>query len=379
MDGRAPWLPEVSPELGGYALTMGRPDDRRDRIERIAGRGLDAKELRLCVVRDLRAAAPFDAYAWLMIDPLSVVGTAPLVHVPVPPPLEAHVPGYILSKYLTTVNRWTTLLDESRPVATLVGSTGGELVRSVMWREIQAQLGVVDVATVVFSDRFGCWGNLDLWRIHPAPVFQRVEIRFLETVAAAITKGLRVAQARTFTQPSSDPDRSAPAVLVLGPDLRVRSQTTFAAERVSALNPRDPVDPAAPPPIPAAALNVAAQLLAREARVDDHEPVARTHLSGGRWLTVKADRLGAAPSSDIAVTIEDTSAPDRLELFARAHGLSPREHDILMHLAAGHDSKTIAGQLHLSEHTVNDHVKSVLTKTETKTRQTVISRALATT
>ncbi|MGH3713008.1 MAG: response regulator transcription factor [Micromonosporaceae bacterium] len=357
----------------------GRHDDQHDRIERIAQRDLDARELRIRLIAELCTAVRFDAYAWLMIDPLSLVGTAPLVDVPVPPPLQAHVPDYIRGKYLTTVNRWTTLRRESRHVATLVDATGGDLARSLMWREVQRPLGVVDVATVVFCDRFGCWGNLDLWRMHPAAAFQPAELRFLETNAPAVTAGLRAAQARTFNQPSSGADRPAPAVLVLGPRLRVRSQTAGASERLSALNPPDPADPAAPPTVPAAALNVAAQLLAREASVDDHPAVARVHLAGGRWLTVKADRLGDPPDSDIAVTIEETSPTDRLELFARAHGLSPRERDVLFHVAAGDNSKTIARQLYLSEHTVNDHVKSVLAKTGARTRQLLLSRALGTT
>jgi DNA-binding CsgD family transcriptional regulator len=166
------------------------------------------------------------------------------------------------------------------------------------------------------------------------------------------------------------------AVLLLTPELRVRGQTALASRHVAALNPPDPADPAAPPPIPAAALNVAAQLCAVEAGLDDHPAVARVHLSGGRWLTVKADRLAEDPGSDIAVTIEETSAPDRLRLFARCHGLSPRERDILQRLATGDDTRTIAKQLYLSEHTINDHVKSVLAKTGTKTRQVLLSRAL---
>jgi len=170
---------------------MGHHGDQRDRIERLALLDLDPRELRIRLVRQLRAVVAFDAYAWLMIDPLSLVGTAPLVDVPVPRPLAAHVPDYIRTKYLTPVNRWTTLLADARRTATLVEATGGELSRSLMWREVQQRLGVVDVATVVFADRFGCWANLDLWRIRPAPQFRRAELRFLESVATTITAGLR--------------------------------------------------------------------------------------------------------------------------------------------------------------------------------------------
>ena len=56
--------------------------------------------------------------------------------------------------------------------------------------------------------------------------------------------------------------------------------------------------------------NVAAQLLAVEAGVDDHQPAARVHLDDGEWLTFRAGRI----STDIAVSIERASPAERLDL-----------------------------------------------------------------
>lgn len=93
---------------------------------------------------------------------------------------------------------------------------------------------------------------------------------------------------------------------------------------------------------------------------------------GSRWVTVKASRLGA----DIAVSIEPSTPPERMELFARSFGLSARATEVLSLLRSGSDSKGIAADLVLSEHTVNDHVKAILTKTGSRTRQLLLSRAL---
>ena len=46
---------------------------------------------------------PFDAYAWLLTDPQTSVGSSPLADVPCLPEL----PRLIRLKYLTEVNRWT--------------------------------------------------------------------------------------------------------------------------------------------------------------------------------------------------------------------------------------------------------------------------------
>jgi DNA-binding CsgD family transcriptional regulator len=76
----------------------------------------------------------------------------------------------------------------------------------------------------------------------------------------------------------------------------------------------------------------------------------------------------------VAVTIEVSTVAERREVFALAHGLSPREREVLGHLATGSDSRTMARALVLSEHTVNDHVRAVLAKCEAPTRAVLMSR-----
>ncbi|HKR69245.1 MAG TPA: helix-turn-helix transcriptional regulator, partial [Streptosporangiaceae bacterium] len=80
----------------------------------------------------------------------------------------------------------------------------------------------------------------------------------------------------------------------------------------------------------------------------------------------------------IAVTLEEASAADRLDLFGRAFGLTPRERVLLSLVATGSDTRTLARQMSLSEHTVTDHLKSIFAKTGARDRVTVLSRALGT-
>ena len=129
-----------------------------------------------------------------------------------------------------------------------------------------------------------------------------------------------------------------------------------------------------PDAVPAAALNVAAQLLARETGVDDHPAQARVHVSHGLWITLKAARL--EPAGSIAVSLEPSTPSGRLDLFARSHALSARERELLAILAGGADTRQVAGRMFLSEHTVQDHLKSIFTKTGTHNRRTLLSHAL---
>lgn len=119
---------------------------------------------------------------------------------------------------------------------------------------------------------------------------------------------------------------------MLSPALDVRVQTAETDAYLRALVPPDGDHR----PIPAAAYNVAAQLLAVEAGIDTHEPVARVHLVAGTWMSLRAARARGATDvePDIAVTIEPTSPSERLSLFARCHGFTPRETALVEKLAA---------------------------------------------
>jgi DNA-binding CsgD family transcriptional regulator len=342
----------------------------RQRVEQLCRSAASARELRLAALGELRDAVGFDAYAWLLTDPQSWVGADPLADVP----SLADLPALIRLKYLTTVNRWTTLAGDR--ASALQQATGGDLSRSLLWRELLSRYDVCDVASVAFIDRLGCWGFLDLWRSAPAPGFDEQETDFLSQLALPLTAALRRAQGNTFGAAlPGTPPRPGPAVLLLAPDLQVRTQTAETQDYLRRLVP--PEGDAAP--VPAGAYNVAAQLLAAEAGVDPHPPRARVHLAGGRWLTLRAARIGdAAPLAerDIAVTIETTIPADRAELFARAHAFSPRESEVLAHLIAGGDTREVAHRMFLSAYSVQDHLKSIFTKSGTRSRQALLSRVL---
>ena len=49
-------------------------------------------------------------------------------------------------------------------------ATAGDLSLSLLWRDLLSGYGVMDVASLVFRDSFGCWGFLDLWRRRLGPV-----------------------------------------------------------------------------------------------------------------------------------------------------------------------------------------------------------------
>jgi DNA-binding CsgD family transcriptional regulator len=74
------------------------------------------------------------------------------------------------------------------------------------------------------------------------------------------------------------------------------------------------------------------------------------------------ERLGAAP--DLA----RTESLMKGATSRRAHGLTPRELEVLRLVAAGETNKAIAGKLSLSEKTIGRHVSNILAKLDVSSR-----------
>ncbi|HEY5986232.1 MAG TPA: helix-turn-helix transcriptional regulator [Streptosporangiaceae bacterium] len=359
---------------GSWARTRAR-----ERIVALGAAGLQDRDLRRQVLSVLREVIDFGAYVWLLTDPVTAVGAAPLAEVP----CITELPALIKAKYATPVNRWTALRLQACPAGLLTEAVDGDLARSHVWREVMGRYGIGDVASAVFADQYGCWGFLDLWRDGTREPFNAADAEFLASLAAPLATALRQCQARTFVEPASPHRHDAgPVVLTLDDHLRIISRTAASQAWLDVLLPPAPDERA----IPASVYNVAAQVLAAEQGVDHHSAYARTHLADGFWLTLRAARLSAgdrsaAPAAGgaaLVVTIEEASAAERLDLFSRAFAFTAREHELLGLLASGSDTRAMARQMSLSEHTIQDHLKSIFAKTGARDRVTVLSHALGT-
>jgi DNA-binding NarL/FixJ family response regulator len=337
-----------------------------ERIERVRVDDGSSRALRRALLEEISRNVSFDAYAWLLTDPETEVGCDPVADVP----CMSHLPELIRLKYATETNRWTSM---GGPVARLLGATGGNLAQSLLWRELLGAYDIVDIASIVFRDRFGCWAFLDLWRVRPAVPFSELDAEYLTAIVSPVTEALRRAQAQTFHIAEAPKVPGGPAVLVLSPDLRVRAQTPETEAYLRALVP--PTGDRQP--IPAGAYNVGAQLRASEDGVDSHPPRARVHLGQGVWLTLRAARIVESDEADadIAVTLEPTSTNERMVLFSLAHGLSKREAEIVTACARGTDTRGLSQELFVSENTIQDHFKSIFAKTGTRTRGELLAIA----
>ena len=108
-----------------------------------------------------------------------------------------------------------------------------------------------------------------------------------------------------------------------------------------------------------------------EAGVDAHPASSRVHLHGGRWVRLRADRIGgrSGGARDRRHHRARPPRPTGWPCSSGRTGLSPRETELVGLVVDGLDGKEVAARMFLSPHTVQDHLKSVFAKTSTRSRR----------
>jgi DNA-binding CsgD family transcriptional regulator len=372
-----------------------------ERVRLLGDSLLDHRALRAGVLKELGQMLPFSACVWPLSDPATATGISPLARVPCPEEL----PLLIRLKYLTPMARWTQLAEGASPVTSLLQASNGEPSKSPVWDGVLKRYGVSDVLFAVFADKHGCWGWLDLWREPAQGAFTAGEMAYLAAVTNEVTPALRRSIARQFGleavalpasrdtslktprkgQPTDNGSRrGAPAddlpeqaVLTLDADMAVMGETASVRDWLDLLQP----GPRPYQGVPAEVLNVAAQLLAREAGVDDHPYAARVHIGYGKWAILRASRMDSAASGGtppLAVTIQECPPEARLDIFARSFGLTPRQRELLELAAAGADTVAMATALGIGTYTVQDQFKQVFDNCGVHSRASLLAMALGT-
>ena len=97
------------------------PDTLLAGVQRALARTDDDRALRRDVLERVRRTVPFDAFAWLLTDPDTTVGTSPLAEVP----CLDRLPRLVALRY-TAARRWS---DSEPGVASRPVLPGSELAR----------------------------------------------------------------------------------------------------------------------------------------------------------------------------------------------------------------------------------------------------------
>lgn len=228
--------------------------------------------------------------------------------------------------------------------------------------------GYVDEARVVFSDGNDVWGGMSLVRSADQEPYDDADLDLLRQLALPMALGMRTGLLARLA--GGAPTTTGPAVMVVGAGNAIESISDNAAERLAEL-----LSASVSEPMGTIASLVGAARRYAEGRTD--RP-ARCRVRGrsGAWLVLHATTLTHrdGSSGDVVVTIDDARAPEILPLVVAAFDLTPRERDVALLVLQGVDTKEIAGRLHLSPYTVQDHLKSIFDKASVRSRRELMAR-----
>jgi len=265
-------------------------------------------------------------------------------------------------------NKFIALARGTRHAAGLSAATDGELDRSLRQRELRRPSGFADELRAVLPGATGTWGALTLLRERGRPPFSPAEIGFVASMATDLGNGLR----RAMLLHGDETDRTnAAGLIVLTAD-----DTVEIADHTGSRWLDDLATSRLPPSrLPIAVRSVADRTRAIAGGDPDGGPAeARVRTRSGKWVVVRGSALGDGPQARVGILIEPAGPAAMAPLIADAYGLTERERLVTELVARGFSTNEIAGRLHLSAYTVQDHLKSIFTKSGTASRGDLVAR-----
>jgi DNA-binding CsgD family transcriptional regulator len=335
----------------------------------------DSTELFDFVSRRLRRMVPFDGAAWFATDPVTTLATCP---VRIENVEAGHCESYWDREFLIEDSLlFRDLARSSRGAGTLFAATDGHPARSARYREFLAPQGYGDELRAVFRLGNAIWGVLDVFRERGREPFSEREVDVIAGMGPALAAALR-AGALTEPTPGAAHDIDGPGTALFDAAGTLCSFDEQADHWFTELAGPGWDGDGIPPQL-AIVTAVLARAHAVAAGRDRGPTSARLHAASGRWLTVHASCLrtpGGEPGP-VAVVVEPAKSAQIAPIIVEAYRLTPREQQITQAVARGLSNPEIAAGLHLSTHTVRDHLKAVFGKVGVGSRGELVAKLFA--
>jgi len=350
-----------------------KPDRLTERniqqIVRLCHAGLDSHTLMVETIKRLRTLLPVDASFFATVDPATLLFTGSVVD----DILLRAQPQFLVNEFFQDdVNTFRALARDVHPIGDLDRATQHQLERSPRYRDILAPLTLGDELRAVLRVDGICWGALCLHRERSAVPFSSAEADLLDQLTPHLAAGLR--KALLLRSGGAPQVSNEPGLLVLADD-RSLVATTPAAERW--LAEIAAADWPGGHELPTAIYAVVARLQALEQDGDilaSQMPRVRLRTRSGQWLVLHASRMsGPAVPAPIAVILEVALPVEIAPLIIQAYDLSKREGEITLCVVRGLSTAEIASDLHISVHTVQDHLKAIFDRVGVRSRRELIA------
>ena len=339
-----------------------------DEVRSLSSGGLDWATLAGALSETIGRVVPFDRCCWHTVDPGTVLFTGSMNR-------GIACSGSWLAEHeyvIEDVNKWWFLAHSGRRAGATSLATHGDLTRSARHRSPESY-GIGDELRASFVADGTYWAAAGFLRDYGRPWFTEEEVRVLATLSEAVADGFRRAVLRAAVVADVVPADEGPGVVVFdergSPELISPAADRWIGQMVEEPAPET------------AAESKMVQAVAARARTlhagGDPLPLAarsRVQTRSGEWLLLYGTPLAGGADGRTAVIVQRAPASEVAPLVALAYGLSPRERRIVHLCLEGRSTKQMAATLHVSPHTIQDHLKSIFDKTGVRTRNELVGQ-----
>jgi DNA-binding CsgD family transcriptional regulator len=356
---------------------------RNDLVDRAAAAGSVA-ELFGAASTGLQRVVPFDGAVWLAVDPATGLPSAPTwSDAPHVDGSDACQRAWELELLIEDVNLFGGLARADTPAAGLRMATGDRPKFSARYRELLRPSGIADELRGVLRSDGSPWAYLVLFREAGRPAFNPLEVDLVASLSGPLAAAVRD-HSRAGSRASGG-ESPGPGLMLFAPDgelISVNDDALAWLEEITWLD-QLPANYKAEPSFGVRLPPVVAGTLARARAVaqdQDHRPArTRIHSRTGRWLVCHASCLRDVNGTigNTALVIESAKASEIAPIIVQAYQLSAREQQITELISQGATTSEIAGRLHLSTHTVRDHIKAIFEKVGVSSRGELVAKLFA--
>jgi DNA-binding CsgD family transcriptional regulator len=356
----------------------------RDELVWRVARAADAADVFAEAAPRLRRLVDFDAAAWLSLDPTTALPAGPTRIDALEGITYAQCSEHWRSEFLVDdVNRFVELARARRPAATL-RSASPTPADSPRYRRFLRPMGFHDELRAVLRAGGRPWGTLTLWRREGEPAFSERDTDLVAGLSAPLADALRAAARPTDGAGGSDhPERPGLLLFDAGGELVSANDAALAWLEELPADPRLHTDLGVDVPMWLAIVVLRA---GAHGRTSSSSPppaagTARVRLRSrrGPWVVCDASCLVGTDGTPqgTAVVVEPANPAETAPILVEAYELSAREQEITRLIARGAGTAEIARRLHLSPHTVRDHVKAIFQKVEVASRGELVAKLFA--
>ena len=338
------------------------------RVARAATSGLDLVGFWTEARDALAPAIPHHvAPCWYTLDPASLLVTSHYDHGMIP----ELPPEWLAHEYRAEdCHQLADVAQGRAALSTLHDATSGDPSSSPRWRQFIQPYGGEQELLLPLRARTGeVWGVLALYRAPGQPEFDADEQELLTALAPLLAEGARRG---LLVGEASEPEQpGAPGLVVLDERFEIDSLTPGVEHWLREL----PGGEAGPERLPQAVISVAGRALRGTDPAQPREiAFARVLARTGRWVALHGALLQTDSRRRVAVIVEPAHPARISPLLMAAYGLTEREQDVARTVLGGLATTEIARALHISPHTVQQHLKAIFEKTAVSSRRELVAK-----